>query len=172
MSKTATPATPEATPENPPATPETPPAENPPANPPADPATPEATPENPPANAPETPPATPPANVPETTPPATTPPASDEKDAKIAQLEREIARTKAEAAVSDKAFGARDTNAVLALIDLDKAATPETLQAELTRVKTAYPGLFYGVGSANGGAQGTPPAQDPNDWFRGVLGGK
>jgi hypothetical protein len=57
-------------------------------------------------------------------------------------------------AVNAPTYGARDANAVLALVDTTKIGTEAERTAELARVKAAYPGLFIPLGSANGGAQG------------------
>ena len=57
-------------------------------------------------------------------------------------------------AISNQKYGARDANAVIALLDPAKVGTEEGRKAELERVKASYPGLFYSLGSANGGAQG------------------
>jgi hypothetical protein len=81
-------------------------------------------------------------------------PATDDKDNEIAQLRAQIAQQAITTALADTKVGAREPAAVAALIDASKADTPEGIQAEITRVKTSYPGLFFGVGDINAGNRG------------------
>ena len=57
--------------------------------------------------------------------------------------------------VSDKTTRARDVAAVAALIDRSKLSfkgdAVEGVDAEITRLQAAYPGLFFSIGNVNGG---------------------
>jgi len=95
---------------------------------------------------------------------------ADPRDVRIAELERSIAVGKITAAVSDPKVGARDAGVIAGLIDATKAATAEGLAAEVARVKAAHPALFFGPGSADGGARGDNAVEaDGNTWFRQAL---
>lgn len=81
-------------------------------------------------------------------------PVADDRDSEIVKLKTQIAQQAISTALADVKVGAREPAVVALLIDAAKAETPEGLKAEIARVKSEYPGQFYGPGDINGGNRG------------------
>lgn len=146
--------------------------------------TPEPTPTPQPAPQPQPNPAPAPAPQPVPNPvpnPASVPQPDPEKEELKRQVHEFRVGEAVSGALSDTKHGIKDTSVVRALIN-KSALSFETkdgkesvagLDAEIARIKGAFPQLFHSHGSADGGAGGgkTPdPTTDGNAWFRSLAG--